>query len=336
MRRLFPCATACTLLMVASCDRRGTAVRDSGPDADSDSDSDTDGPILGLHGLDLLLVVDNSISMGEEQGALETSMFSLVNALMDPVSGVGVGDVRIGVVTTDMGLSWGGHPYEEGDGWPGELPSTCTAAGDDGAFQSYAAGQTVAIEDGIIPCEDDDHCPPGWSCDSFCEAPGGETELTCPELEGAWISKYPASPDDDFALEAACLTQQGTMGCGWKQPLASASRTLHRADKEFFLRHDALLAIVQEGMQLTELDEGVGPHLLPACERWEGYYQLTKAMPARRMVELAIELGEHGYVSSICDADWSGAMTDIGKATAKMIDDYWDSWFGETLAGGPS
>jgi len=373
-----------SLLLAAACHDVKTPLADAGPD--TDADSDVDGPIMALKGVDVLLVLDNSISMGEEQKSLSSAMFSLVNALMDPVSGVGVGDVRIGVVTTDMGLSWGGHPYEEGDGWPGDMAATsCDEAGDDGALQSYPEGTTLML---------------------------GDDEVACPAPEDPWITGDPASPDDDFALEAACLTQQGTLGCGWEQPLASASRALHRVDKELFLRADALLAIVvvsdeddcsmedgpgmfatdevqagmmtpaclehtellytvehyiedfrsakggavngvflgaivgvpqgpacegfgdhisdclqQEEMMLTRADVGEMIYYLPACERWEDYIQLTKALPARRMVQLAIDLGERGYVSSICDEDWSGAMGDMGRAMAKMIDDYQDSWF---------
>lgn len=318
---------------------------------------------------------------------LAAAMPSLVGAMTDPEGFAGIDDMRLAVVTSDMGLSWGGHPYGEGDGWPGTLP--CTEVGDDGAFQTYPEGTTVVI--------------------------GGE-EVECPDSSGSWIESDTESPDADLTLRVACLAQQGTGGCGWEQQLSSASRAVHRDGKAGFVRDDALLAVIvvsdeddcslkdgpsmfatfetqgevpvslkracayhqeflysvehytedfrtakggavngvffgavvgapqgpacegfgdeisgcleTEEMQLVDVDPSEVTWFLPACTRDEGVEQVTKAYPARRMVELAIELGEYGYVSSICDADWSGAMDDIGHALAKAVDDWENSnWF---------
>ena len=103
--------------------------------------NETDVMLGGFEGVDMLVVVDNSISMAEEQEILATAFFPLVNSLVNPLPGwswPSVDDVRIAIVTSDMGLSWGGNPYEEGDGWPGTNP--CSASGDNGVFQTYASG----------------------------------------------------------------------------------------------------------------------------------------------------------------------------------------------------
>ncbi|MBW2278831.1 MAG: hypothetical protein JRF63_15165, partial [Deltaproteobacteria bacterium] len=37
----------------------------------------------------------------------------------------------------------------------------------------------------------------------------------------------------------------------------------------------------------------------------------TRAAPARRLVELALDFGSRGYVFSICNEDWSPAMNEL-------------------------
>ena len=39
--------------------------------------------------------------------------------------------------------------------------------------------------------------------------------------------------------------------------------------------------------------------------------EVTRAWPARRFVELAQSFGDRGYVYSICNADWSVAMSEL-------------------------
>ncbi|MBW2532888.1 MAG: hypothetical protein JRI55_15455 [Deltaproteobacteria bacterium] len=94
-----------------------------------------------FEGLDLIVVVDNSASMGEEQAILSTAIFDLVNSLADPVPGWGyppVDDIRIAVVSSDMGLQYGDQPYDQDDLLLVQLD--CTDDGDDGAHQTYPAG----------------------------------------------------------------------------------------------------------------------------------------------------------------------------------------------------
>ncbi len=101
-------------------------------DAGTDTDTDTDTlQIIPLSSLAILLVIDNSGSMAEEQAILGDATEPLATAL---TSTNGVDDIRVAVITTDMGLSWGGNPYQEGDGWPGTNP--CSASGDNGVFQA--------------------------------------------------------------------------------------------------------------------------------------------------------------------------------------------------------
>lgn len=391
---------------------------DSSADGDSDVDTDTDTYIkyMSFDGLDMLLVVDNSVSMGEEQQILATGMFSLVNAIADPVhESPAAGDIRIAVTTTDMGLSWGGEPYEEGDGWPGTNP--CSASGDNGGFQTYSSGTSIDIEEGVIECREyGSQCPTGWMCDGIgtdgigtCQDPSGDgTYQSCPSMSGAWAYVDWENYDEELAFQAACMTQQGTYGCGWEQQLQAGAAALTRSDQAVFVRENSLLAVIivsdemdcsmengpglfatsdvqgtgdvpsrlnvacgnhqdflyepqhylqawrslkddtvngvffaaivgvptgsdcegngtqiggcleRTEMQLEEetLENSAGVdsvYFKAACTRDEGDTQVTKALPAVRMVDVAQRFGEYGYVYSICNADWTEGMTEIGN-----------------------
>ncbi len=214
----------------------------------------TEAMIGGFEGVDMLVVVDNSGSMAEEQEILATAFFPLVNSLVNPLPDWGwpsVDDVRIAIVTSDMGLSWGGNPYEEGDGWPGTPP--CTATGDNGVFQTYDSGMTIDIEHDVISCDSTNaQCPTGWTCSASdsdeigtCQAPGGDgANQLCPDLNSTWSEILPNSPNADMAFEVACLADQGTNGCGFEQQLQSAAAALSRSDQDTFVREKRLLTIL--------------------------------------------------------------------------------------------
>lgn len=174
----------------------------------------------GYRGIDILLIVDNSSSAADEQALLAETIPTLVDALTVPSKDNAyrsVYDLRIAAVTSDMGLSWGGRPYEDGDGWPDDLSTVCTASGDDGEFQIYPSGTSITLD--------------------------GE-ELECPDLNSWWAETCAASPNDDIGSQAACLAQVGTDGCGLEQPLRSGVAALHRPEQYGFIRDSALLAVI--------------------------------------------------------------------------------------------
>ena len=82
---------------------------------------------------------------------------------------------------------------------------------------------------------------------------------------------------------------------------ASAARTLL----------SALCAISRAMLRLTFGSEAY--FFRPACDRWEGDEQVTKARPGRRYVELVQDFGANGYVFSICNADWTAAVDGIAQ-----------------------
>jgi hypothetical protein len=203
----------------------------SAPDASPGSSPDADGedagsfiadPACGFVSgkLDLLFVVDNSISMQTEQALLARELPRMVRALASgDVDGDGkqdhpAGDLHIGVVSTDMGLS-GDHDRSGTD---------CSRFGDDGLLRNPAT------------------CPP---------APGGYLAIAPSEASAAL---------DGISEALGCQIQLGTRGCGMEQqleatlkavapgvgPLRFTQGTLGHGDgaNAGFLREDATLAIV--------------------------------------------------------------------------------------------
>jgi hypothetical protein len=232
---------------------------------DDDDDNDTDGDDddtdtqddFPWAAVDVLLVVDNSGSMSEEQAVFATSVFKLVNSLVAPLPGSlwpAADDVRVAVVSTDLGLQWGGNPYQDGDGWPSALPQGCSAVGDDGQFQVYGSGKTVDLLSGAIPCDESGaQCPPGWDCEQIgddgiglCLEPNNiGTDQACPDLGDEDFAQTTGQDLNGLlAMQVACLSNLGTGGCGFEQQLQSAAVAVGREDQAAFLREDALLAVI--------------------------------------------------------------------------------------------
>jgi len=169
------------------------------------------GMIGGYEGLDLLIAVDNSGSMAEEQQILAGAVIDLINALVDPPVGwpyASADDVRVAVVSSDVGLDPAPAWYD--------FPS-CSGHGDDGQFQIYGPGKTVVLDAGVVDC---------------------------PALDGAWAATEEDQANPALALQTACLTALGTAGCGFEQQLKSTERGLARDDQSGFIRFDSLLAVL--------------------------------------------------------------------------------------------
>jgi hypothetical protein len=218
--------------------------------------SESSAMIGGFEGVDMLVVVDNSRSMQEEQNILATAFFPLVNALVNPLPDwpyAPADDVRVAIVSSDMGLQWGGNPYD-GDV---ELDG-CNSLGDNGQFETYSSGETIDIQHGVIPCDESaSQCPTGWTCSATaadqvgtCQAPGGDgTGQACPGMNALW-AETPVGPEDqpvtndDLAFQVACLSALGTDGCGFEQQLQAAAVALHKPSQAEFVREDALLSVL--------------------------------------------------------------------------------------------
>jgi hypothetical protein len=394
-------------------------------DGGTDTDTGTGYEEYPADSVDILVVVDNSGSMDEEQGLLATNAFTIIGALVNPLPESqmpSLNSVRVAVVSSDLGLAWGGNPYdpddfEEGEGWPVELPPNCTSPGDNGDFQVYSDSKLIDLEHGVIPCDETAvQCPDGWECGEIvegigtCQAPGGDgSDHECPGIDGDWAETGgDTGPNYDLAAQLACLSVLGTDGCGFEQQLQAGAVALHKEGQSEFVRDEALLLVLvcsdeedcsiedkalfatdeiqnlvennvniacgnhpeylytasyfkntfaalkddnpngvlfaaitgvpvgdacqgrgdeiggcleHPDMALEVVQENEVNYFKPACERYDGEQEITRARPGRRYVELATELGENGYVFSICNADWTSAMQSIAGMIADELTD---------------
>jgi hypothetical protein len=185
----------------------------------------TDNPIQACtkaSAVDLLVVVDNSGSMKEEQESLRQSLGKFIDALRAPqfgsdgtgnpcsamdTSGCALPDLHIGIVSTDVGAgNFGTGNCGQSGGDAGKLQNTprvpgCTAPTD--PFIAYSQGKT--------------------------NIPGVTTDA----VQGV---------KDSFS----CIVELGTSGCGYEQPLEAAYQALapNIGTNPAFLRKSALLAVL--------------------------------------------------------------------------------------------
>jgi hypothetical protein len=142
--------------------------------------------------VDVLLMVDNSNSMTEEQAALAAQIPRMARVLATgDLDGDGVQDfpalrsVRIGTVTTDMGVG-------------GFRVPICDTGGDFG-------------DDGVLRTQ-------GNTSSSGCDA----SYPSFAELR----ADDPSADVDAFVSQVSCVANLGTGGCGFEQPLEAVLKAL--------------------------------------------------------------------------------------------------------------
>jgi hypothetical protein len=161
----------------------GSLEDQAGPASAAAYSGNAEGPIDKL---DLLLVIDNTNSMLEEQAALQAAIPKLVQALTSGLRANGeatgfpaISDVHVGVVSTDMGIA----------GF--ELGACHADGGDDGRLQ---------------------HTPHGANCAAGYPA----------FLSYAGSDDYGQS----LANDVECVANLGTGGCGFEQSLEAPLKAL--------------------------------------------------------------------------------------------------------------
>jgi hypothetical protein len=185
--------------------------------------------------VDVLFVIDNSGSMGEEQQNLAANFASFLNVLERDEVGA---NYRIGITTTDNG-----NPICQGTTPEGGnlVFSSCRSRLGEFTFTG-AAGEVDAQS----------------ACTDFCGIESIDTLPTVTAFDSEaksrpWIevlegtTNLPAGLDTLTAFQ--CLSPQGIGGCGFESPLESMYKALLRSAEsgdraEGFLRDDAVLAIV--------------------------------------------------------------------------------------------
>ncbi|MBI5489091.1 MAG: hypothetical protein HY905_17280 [Deltaproteobacteria bacterium] len=171
---------------------------------------------VGVIRVDIVVLVDNSGSMSQEQAALVQRFPELITELLDPPPDPETGrpshppveDLNIGVVSSDMGTA-------------GHRVSTCSISdvGDNGCFRNTPSPA-------VLDCE-----------------------ATYPAYLARNDTNAGVYLPPDMAHDFACIATLGTQGCGFEQQF-KAMRAAVTTDPDTglcnmgFLRPDALLALI--------------------------------------------------------------------------------------------
>ena len=163
-------------------------------------------PISVSNRLDLLFVIDDSASRGEEQALLAANFPRFIDEIVGDDGTLP--DLHLGVVSSDLGIAPYQLQQDQGD---------CIGDGKDGALLRGPAGADCGLTDGT-PYLVDSSDPDGV------------------------IRNY---PDGLLPETFSCMAQLGTNGCGFERHLEAMERALtDQPLNDGFLRDDAVLAIV--------------------------------------------------------------------------------------------
>ncbi|MEM7155307.1 MAG: hypothetical protein AAF799_20835 [Myxococcota bacterium] len=235
----------------------------SGPQPDPDSGTqETGGQDVPLDSVSILVVVDNTGTMGDEQAALSEALGEVPGAL----EAMGI-SWRLGITTTDDG-----NPWCQGTGpEAGELQlSSCRSRPDEFVFDGLIEVDVYDI------CENP--CPPEWA--TIQVEPTGIFDDPVPE-QRPWMESIAGDNNLPAGLSypdaVHCLVPQGISGCGFEEPLESMYKAVLRAqtpgeDGYGFVPPGALLVVL---FVTDEVDCSYNPDhetiFLPDGERvfWE-------------------------------------------------------------------
>jgi len=200
-------------LALAGCWQAG---EDTAPDGTSPAEPATKRivPQPETRKVDILVVVDDSRGTQEEQANFAASFPQLLRAILDPPLDPATGEPEHPPVTdlhygvVGVDMGTGGYPVE-----------TC--------------GDPVDGDDGVLRHE------PSVSISG------------CASTYPPFLSYASTNPDgeaiEELATDAGCISTLGGQGCGFEQPLASATRALEHAQpggpNAGFIRDDALLVV---------------------------------------------------------------------------------------------
>ena len=178
-------------------------------------------PVNPQRALDLLILIDDSPSMREEQAKLAEQVPALVNILL--TGGVGtdavddfppVANLHVGVITPDLGYSTE-PPTNYTAGVNFNPTGACTSTGKAGFMQVTGLAGTPQ-----------------------------ECSAQTPPLDTPYLN-YPEPPftQADFISDVTCVTGQAD-GCGFEQQLEAILASDRNTGNSGFNRDDALLAII--------------------------------------------------------------------------------------------
>ncbi|MEZ4430163.1 MAG: VWA domain-containing protein [Nannocystaceae bacterium] len=224
--------------------------------------------------VDVLFVIDNSGSMGEEQATLSNNFGAFVGVLeAEDVRA----NYRIGVTTTDMGNPRCGLDFFKAPSAGNLLLSSCRGRlGDNGGKSDFIFDAGSEVTDATTACTDycsqaiHDALAPGIKPTSIEDSANGELprkwleniegDTNLPDGVQTIVDGYPENNDADdtndvSAVQAAfqCYGPQGINGCGFESPLQAMYFALSKAQNKNdpaaaenygFLRSRSILSIV--------------------------------------------------------------------------------------------
>jgi hypothetical protein len=194
----------------------GGATAGAGGSGGNGGSGGSGGSSVPIQGVDLVVMVDNSLSMGPKLGKLNAAFPKLLAALEDPNAHT-LPDLRVALIDSDLGT---GGRYRSGNCGPKNLPDgTMSLFGDMGRFQMRTSPTACTVKEGAL----------------FLEYKAGQ----------------PVTYTGELSTVFSCLSSNlDTMGCGEEHQLQAFEFALaakgigNEAQQQAFLRPNALLALV--------------------------------------------------------------------------------------------
>lgn len=273
--------------------------------------------------VDILFVIDNSYSMGDEQARLSANFQNFIERLEADKTQA---NYRIAITTTDTG-----NPRCGGDTDGSEYGAFVLSSCVDRLENFEASDGTIAVE----ACED--YCSAAFSgvqpLTTALYQDGDEASRPWIESLGG-VSNLPEQMSTTQAFQ--CYGPQGVSGCGYESPLEATkralSRTQDRNDPSYgFLRDGAILAVV---VVTDEADCSTAPGsdsiFLPSGDRafWEDPESFSPTSAV--CWNAGVTCDDTGCQSANYTAE--GDLTsEPGKAVMEPVDTYVD--FLRTIKG---
>lgn len=172
-------------------------------------------PVVAERDVDILFLIDDSDSMGEEQQSLTENFPRFIQKLND-IQG-GLPNVHIGVISSNVGA----HP---------NIPNCRPADSDEGRLQFTFVNQ------------EDPRCADG----SLALDGKFIRDVVVDEETGARERNYqgPGSDAENLSSVFSCMAKLGVGGCGFEGQLESIKQALTNPENDGFLRPNAYLAII--------------------------------------------------------------------------------------------
>jgi hypothetical protein len=197
--------------------------------------------------VDILFVIDNSISMAEEQTAL-LAQFEDLMSVLEEISG-GLPNIHVGVTSTDLGTApynLGGCTIQNGDNGK-LLTGSCVNPVNQNYIVDIEPKGCVIEKNDTDACVSDDCAQANCDQNAFMDGEGNPTEPSglllytdskgCPRCR----NYNNQSLNEVFS----CIGDLGVTGCGFEQTLEAMDRAIYNTSglNDGFLRDSAYLSI---------------------------------------------------------------------------------------------